>query len=399
MSTSDSEGKEPLTRKQLREIRLTGATPVITAEEAAAASAPAPTPQPPLPRAAEPAEVPPAPVADEAVDLGALPLTRRQARDQERIRTASVPVIGAEEAAAAQTAAESDAAEEVEAHRTESEDASDEHAIVSAVPVFAPVSASAPAQETDSGDAADVEVEQSSESAVDADTVEASADADADADVDDDDAADADLKGESPDEDASADTEAELVDLGVDADATEHDDADDAEQDERPTVNPTFGQSVLSEEKTTTPFTPSFDELITVGDSTGSQHAAPSALIFNPPPGEGSLSGPVASTGEVLITGSYDLPEGLGSRGHAKGTTDGKDVDAVLIDGELPPASSPTPIAASSAVSTIKPAGEVIRPPAPEKGNKLMLILAITAGGLALALAAALIIAFTTNVL
>lgn len=394
MSTSDSEGKEPLTRKQLREIRLTGATPVITAEEAAAASAPAPTPQPPLPRAAEPAEVPPAPVADEAVDLGALPLTRRQARDQERIRTASVPVIGAEEAAAARTSAESDAAEEVEAHRTESEDASDEHAIVSAVPVFAPVSASAPAQETDSGDAAedaaDVEVEQSSESAVDADAVEASADADA---------ADADLKGESPDEDASADTEAELVDLGVDADATEHDDADDAEQDERPTVNPTFGQSVLSEEKTTTPFTPSFDELITVGDSTGSQHAAPSALIFNPPPGEGSLSGPVASTGEVLITGSYDLPEGLGSRGHAKGTTDGKDVDAVLIDGELPPASSPTPIAASSAVSTIKPAGEVIRPPAPEKGNKLMLILAITAGGLALALAAALIIAFTTNVL
>ena len=398
MSTSDSEGKEPLTRKQLREIRLTGATPVITAEEAAAASAPAPTPQPPLPRAAEPAEVPPAPVADEAVDLGALPLTRRQARDQERIRTASVPVIGAEEAAAARTAAESDAAEEVEAHRTESEDASDEHAIVSAVPVFAPVSASAPAQETDSGDAADVEVEQSSESAVDADAVEASADAEADADADD---ADADVKGESPDEDASADTEAELVDLGVDADATEHDDddAEDAEQDERPTVNPTFGQSVLSEEKTTTPFTPSFDELITVGDSTGSQHAAPSALIFNPPPGEGSLSGPVASTGEVLITGSYDLPEGLGSRGHAKGTTDGKDVDAVLIDGELPPASSPTPIAASSAVSTIKPAGEVIRPPAPEKGNKLMLILAITAGGLALALAAALIIAFTTNVL
>ncbi|WP_406245535.1 hypothetical protein ACI7YT_10805 [Microbacterium sp. M] len=391
MSTSDSEGKEPLTRKQLREIRLTGATPVITAEEAAAASAPAPTPQPPLPRAAEPAEVPPAPVADEAVDLGALPLTRRQARDQERIRTASVPVIGAEEAAAAQTAAESDAAEEAEARRTESEDASDEHAIVSAVPVFAPVSASAPAQETDSDDedAADVEVEQSSESAVDADAVEASADADAD-----------DVKGETPDEDASADTEAELVDLGVDADATEHvdDDADD-EQDERPTVNPTFGQSVLSEEKTTTPFTPSFDELIAVSDSTGSQHAAPSALIFNPPPGEGSLSGPVASTGEVLITGSYDLPEGLGSRGHAKGTTDGKDVDAVLIDGELPPASSPTPIAASSAVSTIKPAGEVIRPPAPEKGNKLMLILAITAGGLALALAAALIIAFTTNVL
>jgi hypothetical protein len=49
-------------------------------------------------------------------------------------------------------------------------------------------------------------------------------------------------------------------------------------------------------------------------------------------------------------------------------------------------------------VSTIRPAGEVIRPPAPEKGNKLMLTLAITAGGLALALAVALIAAFTLNV-
>jgi hypothetical protein len=100
----------------------------------------------------------------------------------------------------------------------------------------------------------------------------------------------------------------------------------------------------------------------------------------------------------MLITGSYDLPAGLGSQGHAKGTTDGKDIDAVLIDGELPPASSPTPIAASSAVSTIKPAGEVIRPPAPEKGNKLMITLAITAGGLALVLGTALIIAFSMNV-
>src|SRR5690606_33562173 len=103
--------------------------------------------------------------------------------------------------------------------------------------------------------------------------------------------------------------------------------------------------------------------------------------------------------GEVLITGSYELPKGIGSQGHAHGTTDGKEVDAVLIDGELPPSSSPTPIAASSAASTVKPAGEVIRPPAPEKGNKLMITLAITAGGLALALAVALIVAFTTNVL
>ena len=179
------------------------------------------------------------------------------------------------------------------------------------------------------------------------------------------------------------------------------DDADDDDDDDdvRPTVNPAFGEGLLADAPDPhAPFRPSFDELLTVGDSTGSQHSAPNALIFTPSPGEGSLSGPVASTGEILVTGSYELPQGMGSQGHALGTTDGKDVDAVLIDGELPPASSPTPIAASSAVSTIKPAGEVIRPPAPEKGNRLMITLAIVAGGLALAVGVVVIIAITTNV-
>jgi len=40
----------------------------------------------------------------------------------------------------------------------------------------------------------------------------------------------------------------------------------------------------------------------------------------------------------------------------------------------------------------------VIRPPAPEKGNRLMLIAAIVAGALALGLGTALVIAFTGNV-
>ncbi len=49
MSRSDQQEQGPLTRKQLREIRLTGSTPVISNEEAAAAAEAAP-PVPPLPR-------------------------------------------------------------------------------------------------------------------------------------------------------------------------------------------------------------------------------------------------------------------------------------------------------------------------------------------------------------
>lgn len=416
MSTSDQQGHGPLTRKQLREARQTGATPVITDEMAAAAqesdaaatqesaapavqeSAAAPTQEPAAPTVQEPAAQPEAIEATDAVSpgdddsstAGSAPLTRRQAREQERIRTASVPVIDGTE--------------------------QEQPAVVSEVPTFAPP-ATVPAgvdDTTDSRDDLDDDLDDddeqlvatpvsasdaaaaSRETPVDAVIVDASTPADDDAVTEDataDDAADAD---------ASDDDAADVVEvLGLEPSETDDlvDEGDDDDEPlaegETPVVNPAFGEAVLEQDRPA--FTPSFDDLIASGDSTGS-HTAPSALIFTPSTGEGSLSGPVASTGEILVTGSYELPRGLGSQGHAHGVADGKDVDAVLIDGELAPASSPTPIAASSAVSTIKPAGEIIRPPAPEKGNRLMLVLAIVAGGLALALAVALGVAFTTNV-
>ncbi|WP_270409000.1 hypothetical protein [Microbacterium maritypicum] len=393
MSTSDQQEQGPLTRKQLREIRLTGSTPVISNEEAAAAAEAAP-PVPPLPRAVEPVEVAPAPTSNADEANGDAPLTRRQARELEKVRTASVPVIADDDAAEDSDDTESEqpadhAPEEnpVESTAAIADDADAPAEIVSGVPDFtrneepgddddiddevaiAPVSASVAA---DSVGEVPLEVadEQAEESAHDEDVASALGLVTEDAD--------------------GSDEDADDVLAAVD-------DADD--DDVRPTVNPAFGEGLLADAPDPhAPFRPSFDELLTVGDSTGSQHSAPNALIFTPSPGEGSLSGPVASTGEILVTGSYELPQGMGSQGHALGTTDGKDVDAVLIDGELPPASSPTPIAASSAVSTIKPAGEVIRPPAPEKGNRLMITLAIVAGGLALAVGVVVIIAITTNV-
>lgn len=367
MSTSDPQEKGPLTRKQLREIRLTGATPVISAEEAAAAATSSPRPPKPVPAAPAQPEAPTS--ADSGAPSGgsrsaATALTRRQARLQEQVRTASVPVADSEQDSGIDEGSESSAVA-----RTDEDPASlgDAQAGGPGVPVFEVTA--------DSDDDAEEELIATPVSAT------ASVDAVGDAVLE-----PADEPGGDDDLTPASDTPRD-----IDGEAGEKDD-----EVEQPTVSPTFGRSVLGEDEPATATTPSFDELLT--DSTASQHIAPSALIFTQTPGEGSLAGPVASTGEILITGSYELPAGLGSQGHARGTTDGKDVDAVLIDGELPPASSPTPIAASSAVSTMKPAGEVIRPPAPEKGNRLMLTLAITAGGLALALAVALIVAFSTNV-
>lgn len=399
MSTSDQQGNGPLTRKQLREARQTGATPVITDEMAAAAQEPVAEPaavettDAVAPRdedagagaddrvstdvdASAEGEVPAAKTPAGHDAPGAAPLTRRQAREQERIRTASVPVVDATE--------------------------QEQPAVVSEVPPFAATSTNGGAEAADDIDddtdeqliatpvSASDAATASRETPVEAVLVEGSASTTDDAVAEDAGAADTDEDTADVVEELGFET-AETDDL---VEAGDDDDEPLAEG-ETPVVNPAFGEAVLEQERS--PFTPSFDDLIASGDSTGS-HTAPNALIFTPSPGEGSLSGPVASTGEILVTGSYELPRGLGSQGHAHGVADGKDVDAVLIDGELAPASSPTPIAASSAVSTIKPAGEIIRPPAPEKGNRLMLVLAIVAGGLALALAVALGVAFTTNV-
>lgn len=379
MSTSDQQGHGPLTRKQLREIRLTGSTPVITPEEAAAAAAAAPqappveTPAAPEPAAQDAPAAETAPVAEGDAPSG---LTRRQVRERARATGETEAVREPADAASASTADLDD------------DDTDDEI-------VIEPVSAAASVDSVGAIplDASSADVPDTAETAIVAPSADAPADGDAS--TDDDPAVAVASLGIEVQEPADEDTAA-ADDVLADVDRSDDDDLDEGE---RPTVNSAFGQGVLADgAETPKPFSPSFDELLTVGDSTGSQHLAPNTLIFNPSPGDGSLSGPVASTGEILVTGSYELPKGLGSQGHAHGTTDGKDVDAVLIDGELAPASSPTPIAASAAVSTIKPAGEIIRPPAPEKGNKLMLILAIVAGGLALALGVALIVAFTTNV-
>ncbi|MFT4156376.1 MAG: hypothetical protein QM630_00375 [Microbacterium sp.] len=414
MSTPDQNAPGPLTRKQLREMRMTGSTPVISADDAAAAAEAFVPPVPPLPRPVEAVVIAPAPSADAV--RSDVPLTRRQMREQERVRTSSVPVIDDQIAddTDAESADVSEAPVEVFAEET-AEDVVAE-ASVTEVPEFAPA---AHDDDDDDDDDEFVDIAPVSASravdtvsdvplAAESTPVEFEVEPEAEAELE----PERELEPEiEPDEDED-DPVAAVAALGIDVQEPEElvdeDDVLSAVTDsdvveitegERPVVSEDFGYGVLAEPAPAAPsFAPSFDELI-MADGGGSQHTAPHALIFNPPAGEGSLDGPVASTGEILITGSYELPKGIGSQGHAHGVADGKDIDAVLIDGELPPASSPTPIAASAAVSTIKPAGEVIRPPAPDKGNKIMVTLAIVAGGLALALGVVLIVAFTTKLI
>lgn len=392
MSTPEHPATPPLTRKQLRELRNTGATPVINADspngtEPAEQAPAAPANAAPLPRPAEPAPVPPPPVADSSVDLGVSPLTRRQARQQEKIRTASVPVITPEIIAAHAAGAG--------AAPFAAPAAQPQH------PVFAPPEDESPTVATDSGmhslfGLPRTDDEQSEpEASVWARAEEGAEPSTTDAEAPDADEFDVPMVTDDTDHTDSP------APFGAFADEAQADGSDD---DAKPkaVVSPTLGAGLLGGDSAApapvaaAELPASFDQLLT--RTTGSV-AVPNALIVSQAPEVSPLVGPITATGEVLVTGTYNLPEGLGSTGHAKGTADGKEIDATLVDGELPSHSSPTPIAASAAVSTVKMPGEVIRPPAPEKGSRLMMTLAITAGVLAIALVGVLILAFATGAL
>lgn len=325
MSTPDQPDTPQLTRRQLRELRNTASNPIITPEQAQESAAAVVAP---LPRAAEPVVVE-EPPAEHDVDLGSPALTRRAARQQERLRTASVPVV--DEEGTAQELAEPEPVESEHAGFGQSE----------------------------ARDAADAD---------------AAADALADA------------QAEAPD------VEIDTVDT-VDTAA----DAEDAEDEPRAVVAPTFGSGLLAGEGVELELPASFDQLLTRGSAATGSLAASNALILSQTPDTGSFTSPIAGTGEVLVTGTYNLPESFGSTGTSRGSSDGKEIDAILVDGELPATSSPTPIAASSAISTIKSAEDIIKPPAPEKGSRLMIALGITAGALALALMGVLIVALFTG--
>ncbi|MEI3844918.1 MULTISPECIES: hypothetical protein [unclassified Microbacterium] len=395
MSTPEHPATPALTRKQIRELRNTGSTPVITGTpasadeitetsetEAPADAAPvAPPAAAPFPRPAEPVDVPPPPVADSAVDLGVSPLTRRQARQQERIRTASVPVITPEIVAAHAAGVPAPAPSLPAAPVAAAPDAATQE---SGRPLFtAPDDASQIS--TDSGVHSLFGLSRESEPAAPAAGRDQGASASASV-----------APVLAPERTARTDEDE------ASADASSDPDEDESREEEQPksVVSPHLGASLLDADPVAgTPqaveFPPSFDQLLS--RTTGAT-VIPNTLIVSQAPEVSPLVAPVTATGEVIVTGTFNLPEGLGSTGHAKGTADGKEIDATLIDGELPRHSSPTPIAASAAVSTSKMPGEVIKPPAPEKGGKLMMSLAITAGVLALALVGVLILAFVTGV-
>ncbi len=124
--------------------------------------------------------------------------------------------------------------------------------------------------------------------------------------------------------------------------------------------------------------------------SSGSVTTA-NALILPSIPSVGIGASPLTSTGELIVTGSIDLPRSLGSTGQHPDHFDSSDIDRLFEESDAAPAtSSVAPVRASTAVATHTSTRGMITPPK-SRGNKLPVTLAVTAAFLALGVAALLV--------
>lgn len=127
--------------------------------------------------------------------------------------------------------------------------------------------------------------------------------------------------------------------------------------------------------------------------STGSVTTA-NALILPSVPSVGLSNSPLTSTGEVIVTGSIDLPRSLGSTGQDPDHFDSSDIDRLFEESDAAPTgSSVAPVRASNAVATHTSTRGMIAPPR-ARGNRLPVVLAVTAAFLALGVAALLVAGF-----
>jgi hypothetical protein len=136
-----------------------------------------------------------------------------------------------------------------------------------------------------------------------------------------------------------------------------------------------------------------FDDVIASGvaeaggrsvDSSGGSSAS-HALILPIVPSAADMTGPLNATGEILLTGSIDLPHGLGSTGQVHGRFDGSDIDRLLDqhDRDAAPNSGVEPVAATRAIATHVPTTSTNIVPPKQTSHKVGAIVGVSVGAVA----------------
>jgi hypothetical protein len=107
-------------------------------------------------------------------------------------------------------------------------------------------------------------------------------------------------------------------------------------------------------------------------------------------------TGALNATGEVILTGSIDLPASLSSTGSHR-PIDGAEVDRLLEQHDEQPETDASPVRASRAVSSHTSTRQVVLAAAKPKESRTPLILGVTVGAVGVAAAAVIIVALVTT--
>jgi hypothetical protein len=131
----------------------------------------------------------------------------------------------------------------------------------------------------------------------------------------------------------------------------------------------------------------------TVGSNTSA--ITTSALVLPSVPQPDSLLASLNSTGEILVTGSINLPRSLGSTGAHPGRLDNSDYEDDPFDSQVVAPDS-APVRAVRAVSTNTSTRGVIETKRPQ-GNRMLTAVIVVAGVLCVGLVSLLVFAFVTG--
>jgi hypothetical protein len=133
-----------------------------------------------------------------------------------------------------------------------------------------------------------------------------------------------------------------------------------------------------------------YDQLLSRGGSPRGVPTTTNALILPTLPDHGALGTPLAPSGEIMVTGSIDLPRSYGATGVHPSQIDSADVDR-MFDSVEDVGTGVAPVAATRAISTQGQNRAMMAPPSKE-GMNVPLVLAVTAGVLALGVVATLVV-------
>lgn len=182
------------------------------------------------------------------------------------------------------------------------------------------------------------------------------------------------------------------------AEAAAHVEAEEREAAQGPTLAPLF-QSPSERTRATAGTPSSFDELITSRNAAAANSmSTTSALVLPTVPGSNDVGTALDETGEVIITGSIDLPASFGSLGAPASGLEANDLDSLLERNETELGGSDVaPVAASRAISTNTSSTSLITPPKRARANAPV-VLAVTAGVLAVGVVGLLLAVFVFRV-